>query len=434
MRIAQLTPGSGANFYCENCLRDVALVRAMRALGHDVLMIPMYLPVQGRSERQVATEPLFFGGVNVYLQQKLGLFRRTPRWLDRIWDSDRLLRWVGRMVGMTSARDLGEMTLSMLQGRDGRQVKELDRLVGWLCDKDNRPDVVVLSNVLLVGLAGALKEKLGVPVVCLLQDEDGFLDSLSLGYAEKAWDEVRRRSRDIDLFISVSKYFAGVMQERLAIAGDKMRVVYTGISLEDFRQEAGRPGVPAIGYLSRMCADRGLDTLVEAFIILKGDHRLSDVRLRIMGGQSVADKPFLDGIRRRLSGCGLTGDVEFLTDFAGESKFGFLRSLSVLSVPEKKPVAYGLYVLEALAAGVPVAQPDIGVFTELLEETGGGVLYNGDSAAELAEAIKPLLLDSDHARQLGKRGREAIFAKFNVAKNAEQMVAAFQEAKDSRGK
>ena len=428
MRIAQLTPGSGANFYCENCLRDVALVRAMRALGHDVLMIPMYLPVQGRREEQVAAEPVFFGGVNVYLQQKLGFFRRTPRWLDRIWDSDRLLRWVGRMVGMTSARDLGEMTLSMLKGPDGRQVKELDRLVGWLCDEDNRPDVVVLSNVLLAGLAGALKEKLGVPVVCLLQDEDGFLDSLSLGYAEKAWDEVRRRSGDIDLFISVSKYFAGVMQERLAVSSDKMRVVYTGISLEDFRREAGRPGAPTIGYLSRMCADRGLDTLIEAFIILKGDDRLNDVRLRIMGGQSVADKAFLDGIRRRLRGCGLIGDVDFVTDFAGESKFAFLRSLSILSVPEKNPVAYGLYVLEALAAGVPVVEPDIGVFTELLEETGGGVLYDGDSATALAEAIKPLLLDSEHAHQLGKRGREAIFAKFDVARNAEQMVAVFQEA------
>ncbi len=217
MRIVQICPGSGDNFYCENCLRDAALVKAVRKLGHDVLMVPLYLPLQADKVEQVSNAPIFFGGVNVYLQQKLSLFRKTPRWIDRWFDSRGLLEWAGRKAGMTNARDLGETTISMLQGEDGRQVKELDRFVDWLVTEQQKPDVVCLSNVLLVGLARRIKERLGVPVVCLLQDEDGFLDGLSSPYAEQAWAVVHERVRDIDAFLAVSKYYGDTMADRLKV-------------------------------------------------------------------------------------------------------------------------------------------------------------------------------------------------------------------------
>ena len=111
MKIVQISPGSGDNFYCENCLRDAALVKAARKLGHDVLMVPLYLPLQADKTEQVSNAPIFFGGVNVFLQQKLALFRRTPRWIDKVFDSRKLLEWAGRKAGMTSARDLGETTI-----------------------------------------------------------------------------------------------------------------------------------------------------------------------------------------------------------------------------------------------------------------------------------------------------------------------------------
>ena len=215
MRIVQITPGSGDNFYCENCLRDLHVVRAMRRLGHDVIMVPLYLPVQSGSQEPITDVPIFYGGVNVYLQQKAGLFRKTPRWLDRVFDSPKLLSWVSKKAGMTNARDLGETTLSMMKGEDGRQVKELDRLVTWLCEQDQRPDVVCLSNILLIGLAKRIKDRLDVPVVCLLQDEEGFLDNLASPYAEQAWSEVAERSKGLDGFVSVSNYYAGAMKDRL---------------------------------------------------------------------------------------------------------------------------------------------------------------------------------------------------------------------------
>jgi glycosyltransferase involved in cell wall biosynthesis len=401
----------------------------MRELGHDVLMVPMYLPLQGDQKETSSDTPIFFGGINVFLQQKSALFRRTPRWIDYLFDSPRLLRWVGRRAKMTNAKDLGETTISILLGEEGQQTKELDRLVEWLSSQDNRPDIVCLSNVLLAGLARRLKAKLGVPVVCLLQDEDGFLDGLGPPYTKQAWEILAERSNDIDTFIAVSRYYAEVMQRRLGLDPGRVYVVYMGISLDEYKSaEAGKgvPKVPTIGYLSRMCYDRGLDTLVDAFVILKKDQKLKNAKLRLAGGKSGDDQSFINWIRQRLSSCGLIGDVEFVPDFDRDAKIAFLQTLSVLSVPEKRPVAYGLYVLEALAAGVPVVEPATGVFPELLETTGGGVLYEPNSAQALAAAMKPLLLEPGYAQQLGKRGKEAVFEKFNVEQTAEELVRIYR--------
>jgi glycosyltransferase involved in cell wall biosynthesis len=425
MRIVQITPGSGDNFYCENCLRDAALVMAVRKQGHDIVMVPLYLPVQDDAGQALSDSPIFFGGINVYLQQKLSFFRKTPRWLDRVFDLPGLLRLAGRKAGMTSAKDLGETTLSMLRGENGRQVKELDRLVEWLSQADNRPDIVCLSNILLAGLVRRIKERLNVPVVCLLQDEDGFVDGLGAPYAEQAWQMLAERARDIDGFVAVSKYYAGVMQHRLALAREKVHVAYIGVPLDDYEQSPGNQGPPTIGFLSRTCFHHGLDTLVEAFIALKGTERLRDLRLLIMGGKSGNDGGFVEHLRERLADCGFLEDVEFLDDFNRQTRKSFFRRVSVLSVPEKEPVAYGLYVLEALASGVPVVQPAIGVFPELLEMTGGGVLFEPNDVKALVSALEPLLLDTGCARRLGQQGRQGIVERFDVDKTAEQLMGVY---------
>ena len=427
MKIAQLTPGSGDNFYCENCLRDAALVRAMRELGHDVLMIPMYLPLQADKGERISNAPIFFGGVNVYLQQKHSVFRKTPRWIDSLFDRPKLLEWAGTKAGMTSARDLGETTISMLRGEDGRQVKELDRLISWLELPDNKPDVVCLSNALLAGMVNSIKSRLGVPVVCLLQDEDGFLDGLAEPYMKQAWEILAQRVQDVDAFIAVSGYYADVMIQRLELDKQRVHVVYTGISLEGYEPAEAGPRVPVIGYLSRMCPDKGLDTLAEAFIILKQREGLENIKLIAAGGGTSNDEAFISKVKQRLKDSGFIEDVEFWPGFERNERLDFFRSISVLSVPEKKPVAYGLYVLEALAAGVPFVEPAIGVFGELLEITGGGVLYEPDNTQALADALKPLLLDADYALELGAKGRRGVVENFNVKQTARKMVRIYEQ-------
>ena len=433
VKIAQLAPGSGDNFYCENCLRDATVVRAMRKLGHDVLMIPMYLPLGADKDGRVSNAPIFFGGVNVYLQQKLSFFQRTPRWIDRLFDWPKLLEWVGRRAGMTSARDLGETTISMLRGEEGRQIKELDRLIEWLKLPENKPDVVCLSNALLVGLAKSIKSRLGVPIVCLLQDEDGFLDSLAEPYMRQAWEILSERSKDIDVFIAVSKYYADTMRERLELDAERLHVEPAGISLEAYDKPRAQPDVPAIGYLSRMCPDKGLDMLAEAFIILKQSIGLENIKLIAAGGETGHDKKFINQVKRRLASGGIINDAEFLPSFGADAKLDFFDRISVLSVPEKKPVAYGLYVLEALAASVPVVEPKIGVFEELIETTGGGVLYEPNDAQALADALESLLLDADYALKLGARGRRGIVENFDVMQTAQNMVRIYRQVIQQSG-
>lgn len=426
MRFIQITPGSGDNFYCENCLRDLGLVQAMRGLGVDMLMVPLYLPIGGQ-QGPAQGVPIFFGGINVYLQQKLALFRKTPRWLDRALDSRTLLGWVGRKAGMTNSRVLGETTVSMLQGRDGRQVKELDRLVGWLSMEAERADVICLSNALLLGLAPALKERLRVPVICLLQDEDGFVDGLGSPYAQQAWDLMHRHASHVDAFVAVSRFYAGLMKEKMDLPGHKVHVIPMGIPVARYTAAPGPSEVSTLGFLSRQCPARGLDTLVEAFLLLKRQDRFRSLRLRVSGGKSQADEPFIQGLRSRLAKAGVLGDVTFWTDFSQEAKRGFLAGLTVLSVPEKTAVAYGLYVLEALACGVPVVQPAIGVFPEILGQTGGGVLVRENTAEGLAAALEPLLADREAAHRLGRQGREGVARHYEVAQTAERMVALTQE-------
>ena len=290
MRIVQLTPGTG-NFYCGTCLRDNALVAALRKQGHDAVLLPMYLPHFVDEESVAEDAPLFFGGINVYLQQKSALFRKTPAWLDRWLDAPALLHRAASRAGMTSARDLGELTLSMLLGEEGRQAKELEKVIAWLSRKENRPDVVSLSNVLLVGLARRIRQALGVPVVCTLQGEDSFLDALP--EPDRCWQALRERAADVSMFVAVSRYYGEVMTQRLGLDPARVTVVYNGINLDGYAPAvAGPPRLPnppIIGYLARMHPSKGLGVLVEAFIRLKERKRIPGVRLRIAGGQTFED-------------------------------------------------------------------------------------------------------------------------------------------------
>lgn len=420
MRIIQLTPGSGDNFYCENCIRDLVLVRAVRDAGHDMLMVPMYLPLNLDSEPMDQSTPIFFGGLNVYFQQKFSLFRRTPRWFDRIFDSHGLLKWVGRFSGMTSASELGEMTLAMLAGSQGPQAKEVDRLIEFLSGPENRPDVLILSNMLLAGLAHPVKERLGCKLACWMQDEDGFVDGLGTPWTEKVWAAMKEIVCCFDMFLPVSHYYAKLMQQRLAIPEEKIKPFTPGIDISQYDIRKMNPDIPTLGFLGRMCPANGLDIAVSAYTDLIADHK--ELRLLVCGGKTSSDKPYIREQQKLLAGKGMDNKSEFLEGFDFSARLSFLEKLSVLCSPPRQAPACALNVMEATACGVPFVAPNTGVFTELAESTAAGVLYEPNNPVQLHKTLNSLLQDSARLNEMSHSGRHAASEHFDVRKNADEFV------------
>ena len=438
MNIIQLTPGAGA-MYCGGCLRDNALVAALRKLGHQALMVPLYLPLTLDEEDQSAGTPVFFGGINVYLEQKAALFRGAPGWLHDLFASRRLLKWAAGKAAKTQAADLGDLTLSMLRGEAGNQAREIEVLIAWLKTQP-KPDVLSLSNALLIGMARRLKSELRVPVACALQGEDSFLEALPESHRAACWQTLAERAAEVDLFVAPSRYFGNLMRERLGLPADRVRVVHNGINLDGYavggpeaKAEGQGKGVPTLGFFARLCPEKGLDTLVEAFIVLRQRGRVGQLKLRVGGSCGPADGAFVDSLRARLQASGLLGEVEFHPNLDRAAKLAMLRSLSVFSVPALYGEAFGLYVIEALAAGVPVVQPRVAAFPELVEATGGGVLCAAGDARALADAVEELLLDPARARALGETGRRAVFERFSAEAMARETLRVYGELVGKNG-
>lgn len=421
MRVVYLTAGA-AGMYCGSCMRDNALIAALRAKGRDALLVPLYTPIR-TDEPDVSECRVLYGGINVFLQQACALFRYVPHWLDRWLDSPALLRRALRRASTAAPAMLGAMTVSTLEGERGRQRKELRRLVRWL--RGARPDVVNLPNAMFVGTAGAIREALGVPVVCTLTGEDIFLDRLPAPYREEAIGLIRRGARDVDAFVAVSRYYASYASDRFAIPAERLHVIPLGVRVGESSERVEPPAEPfTIGYLARICPEKGLHVLSEAFLLLRRAGR--PCRLLAAGYLDEAERPYLDGVRARLGSEGRDSAFEYVGELDGPAKRQFLRSLHVLSVPTTYREAKGLYVLEALAQGVPVVQPNHGAFPEMIESTGGGLLVEADDPSALADAIGDLMDDPAQRRQLACRGRAAVLKSFTDDMMAERTWSLYE--------
>lgn len=424
MKIIHIIPGSGGGFYCENCVRSSAEVRALRQAGHEVIVVPMYLPLFGEGEELAGQNPIFYGAISLYLGER---WPWLPRWFRRLFDQRWILRLAGRRAGATRASGLEEMTLSMLRGQHGRQARELRDLVAWL--RTERPDVVHLSNALLSGLAPQLERELAVPVVCSLQDEDVWLNAMVPETAEQAWQLIRENAAAIAAFVPVSRYYADCVRNRLQVLSLRFEVIHPGIDVAPVPAPRERlPDPPVIGYLSRVSEGLGFGMVADAFACLKSDARFRNVRLHVTGGMVGGDRAFYADCLRRLERAGVGPAEVVYRETAGPAeRQAFLAGVSLLSVPVLQGEAYGVHLLEAMAAGVPVVQPQVGAFPELIDATGGGILYQPNTPPALAAAWSALLAEPARLQALGRRGREAVFARFNADRYAASLAALYAD-------
>src|SRR5688572_3551451 len=238
--------------YCGSCARDNALAAELLARGHDITLVPVYTPT--RTDEPNMSRPLvLFGGISVYLQQYASLFRKTPRFLDRLWDAPGVIQaFAGRMVS-NDPKMLGDLTLSMLHGERAILRKEFEKLIDWM-GTEPLPDVINLPNSLLIALADALRNAVDRPICCTLQGEELFLNGLISPYREQALELIRQQVRHVDRFIAVSEYCARFMGDLLRIPREKLSVVPLGINMTGYeRRGASGPGTEfRIGYFARI--------------------------------------------------------------------------------------------------------------------------------------------------------------------------------------
>jgi glycosyltransferase involved in cell wall biosynthesis len=413
VKIAYITAGA-AGMYCGSCMHDNTLAKALIRQGCDVALVPIYTPIR-TDEQDVSIDRVFYGAINVYLEQKSALFRHTPWLVDRLLGGKRILEWASRRGSSSvDAKDLGALTLSMLQGEEGRQSKELERLVAWLRD-DFRPDIVQLSNSMLLGMARRIREELSVPVLCSVQGEDIFLEDLEEPYKSDVARTLRERAADASGFIAPSGYYVDVMKSFLDVPAERMHLVPLGLDLGGFggRTEEPAPQPFRIGYLARICPEKGLHLIVDAFRRLADEVGRDRVRLDVAGYLGERDRTYHDSIVDQVAAWGLDSVVRFHGEVDREQKIAFLDSLHVLSVPTVYREPKGLFVLEAMASGVPVVQPRHGAFPEVIEATGGGLLVEPESASDLAGTLGRLMGDAELRAKLGHAGREAVLGAYN---------------------
>ena len=430
MKIAYITPGSGGTFYCQNCFLDSELLQSMHKMGLEVFKVPMYLPTNLDATDAVTHTPVFYGAINVFLKEKVPFYRHAPLWLERLFDSEPFLQFAAKKSGSTKASGLEEMTLSMLNGEKGRQASELDHLIKYLA-QEIKPDVVHLSNALLLGLARRLKHDLDAAVVCSLQDENEWIGLMDESYQKKVWALMSERARDVDQFITGSHFSAKKSKKQMDIPADKISVIYGGINLEGYEISKLPTDPPVIGYLCRMSEYFGLGILVDAFLELKKKPEFEKLRLHLNGGYSAEDKPFVNRTVEKIRESGHSSDVTLFKQFKKEDRIQFLKGLTLLSVPVPSGEAFGAYLVEALAAGVPLVQPKAGCYPEFIDLSQGGIIYHPNTPGNLAEAISSLLKKPEKIQQMAETGRRNILDRFSMEEMSLNMVTVYR---DLRGK
>ncbi len=282
--------------YCGACARDIILVRELVARGHDVQMVPLYTPLRIDGHQKLPLSPIFYGGINVFLQQMSPLMRSLPACVDRLLDNPRLLGWASRFAVSTQAWKLGPMTVSVLSGPHGKQRKELARLVDYLASAPP-PNIICITNTLLSGAAPELKARFNCPVVCALQGEDAFVDNMPEPHRSRSRQLIRQNVRAVDVFLAPGRHYAEEMAGFLDVPQTRIKTIHPGIDPDLYENRGPRPRTPfVIGYLSVITPAKGLDLLADAFIALASSQ--PDVTLRVAG--QVLDPPYWKSITRKM--------------------------------------------------------------------------------------------------------------------------------------
>ena len=395
--------------------------------GIDISAIPLYLPPIAEEFGEEIENQVFFGAVSMYLREKVKMFENMPSFLEKIFDAPPFLRMAARKAGTTRAEGFEETTIAMIKGNDPTRDKEIARLSKHIC-ASGQSDILHLSNALIIGLASQLRNSCNASIICSLQNEDDWIDQMKEPYRSEAWRLIGEESSNVDHFISPSNYFKELIISKTGIQADKIHVVPSVLDVRNPVVKGTTNSIPAIGYFSRLSYHNGLDKLVDAFIHLKNEEKIPGLQLHLCGGYTGDDKSFIREQFRKIKDNNLDSVVKLYSSFHGKQKEEFFNSIDVMSVPVRKHDAYGLYILEANSAGVPVVQPATGAFPEIMGKTNGGITYQPDNVEALADTLYKLLSDRQKLNELSRSGIDAVHNKLSIGNMANQLISVYKKA------
>ena len=391
-------------------------VRAIRKVpGIRATAIPLYLPPAKRNVESGFDKKVFFGAISMFLREKVKFLRNMPAFLDKFLDASLFLKFAAKQAGTTSTEGYEELTINMIEGDNAFRKAEVDRLVKYLL-KDGKPDIIHLSNALILGIARQLKKRIDVKVVCSLLNEDDWIDDMAEPFRSRAWKMIAREASHVDTFVTPSYYYKDLFIKKTGLDGKNIMVVPLGFDPERDTISRKEREPAAIGFFSRINYYNGFDKIVDAFIEMKQKNLIPGLTLNLCGGYTGADKSFISQQIKKIRDNKLEKSVKIYPEFQGDKKLEFFNNVDVISVPVNKYDGYGLYILEANAAGVPVVQPATGAFPEIIERTGGGIVYSPDTTSNLTANLHKLLKDKKLLSELGEKGSKMVRQEFSLDK------------------
>lgn len=423
MKIAYLVPGTGGAFYCGNCHRDRMFVTIMKNNpGTEVTAIPLYLMPNRDNFGDDFEQEVFFGAISLYVKERVPALRNMPAFLEKLLDSPPMLRFAARQAGSTTPEGLEKTTIDMITGNSPFLSKETEKLLDHL-SQHGKPDIIHLSNALLIGLAYNIKKLAGIPVICSLQNEDDWINEMEEPYRSEAWRLIGKATEVVEKFVSSSEYYKNFIVSKTGIDPAKIEVIHP-VDKPEFRVPPKGPETkPSIGYFSRLSTANGLDKFVGAYLILKKD--FPDLQIHLCGGYTASDKTFVKEQLARIHGAGHDADMHLHNNFTGPEKESFFQNIDLLSVPVRKADAWGQYLIESISTGVPVVQPATGASPEIVTMTGGGVVYENDTPEGLAQAMAVLLNDRDKRMALRESGITSLDGELSPAKMKERIKTVY---------
>ena len=425
MRVTYITAGA-AEMICGSCLRDNALARKLRDLECEVTLVPVYTPITVEEE-DLSTDKLLLGGISVYLEQSSSLFRKIPSFLTRWLDKPGVVKFFTKRKSIqVEAEHLGHLTLSILKGENGNQSKSFGRAFNWIKD-EAKPEIINFSNLLIASLAPTIKRELNIPIVVTLQGDDLFINELNNEHRNEVIRELKRIAESVDAFITFSEFYAQKMSTLLGIPIEKFHIVTLGINTKPFSDILRQKNEhQTIGYFGRIASEKGFHNAVDAFIQINKD-RNHKIHMRAGGWLGKSDRPYFEKLMKKIEQANLAKFFNYYEAPTIEDKKDFFSKIDIFTMPTDQEEPKGIPVLESLASGVPVIQPDKGVFNSIINITNGGMLYDDSDPLALSEALISLLNNPDRTKELGKTGRLNVEVHFSDTKMANDTKLVYEK-------